>query len=70
MVEAHHRDRWDHTSQLLCLIANCHRNPEKRGTAFQPWEFHPIEAANRSPTQDRISWGTFEKLLGLDDDEE
>jgi hypothetical protein len=38
MAEAHHRQAWAHTSSLMALIANCHRDP-KRGRALRPEDF-------------------------------
>jgi hypothetical protein len=69
LSEARQRDQWQHTSQVLCLLANAHRNPEKRPSIYQPWEFDPFELRDREPVQQHVSWSTFEKLCGLEPDE-
>lgn len=40
MAEGVMRERWQHTSSLMCLIANAHRDPRKTG-AFKPSDFDP-----------------------------
>lgn len=70
MVEHNQRDRWQHTAHLMCLVANCHRNEKERSSPFEAWEFNPFELRDRDPVQQRISWSTFERLLGVDDDAE
>ena len=40
MAEAHSRERWAHTSAVLALIANVHRDP-KRSRVFKPADFNP-----------------------------
>lgn len=40
MAEARSREQWNHTSAVLALIANCHRDPKKT-RAFKPADFHP-----------------------------
>lgn len=39
MAEARIRERWNHTSALMALVANCHRDSRRR--AFTPADFHP-----------------------------
>jgi hypothetical protein len=70
LAEARQRDAWQHTAQVLCLAANCHRNPKERSSPFEPWEFNPFEVRGRQPHQQQISWRAFERLLGLPDEEE
>lgn len=70
MTEARQRDQWDHTANVMCLVANCNRDPKERSTPFEPWEFHPLELRKRKPFQPRISWGAFESFLGVDDDDD
>ena len=48
MADARHRDEWNHTSALLALLANCHRDPKKH-RAFKPGDFHPQPAKQREP---------------------
>ena len=40
MAEARAKERWAHTSSLMALIANAHRDP-KKGRAFRPDDFNP-----------------------------
>jgi len=40
MAEARLEDEWNHTSAVLALLANVHRDPKKR-RAFRPEDFHP-----------------------------
>jgi hypothetical protein len=41
MAEAKARDRWAHTSCVLAMIANAHRDP-KKSRAFRPSDFNPF----------------------------
>ncbi len=70
MVEARQRDQWQHTAQVLCLVANCNRDEKRRSSPYEPWEFHPLELRDRRPVKQRIPWKAFEGLCGLDPDEE
>ncbi len=36
---------WAQTSSLMALIANCHRDANKRSDAFQADEFNPLRIA-------------------------
>jgi len=45
MAEAKRRDRWAHTSALLAMLANCHRNPKK--PPRKPSDFDPYELAKK-----------------------
>jgi len=40
MAEARDRQQWNHTSWLLAMTANCHRDP-KKSRVFRPRDFHP-----------------------------
>ncbi len=40
LAEARARDNWAHTSTLLALLANCHRDPKKT-RPFKPADFDP-----------------------------
>ena len=42
MAEARVRDRWAHTSAILAMIANAHRDPKKT-RPFTPADFNPME---------------------------
>ena len=41
MAEARSREQWNHTSAVLALLANCHRDPKKT-RAFRPSDFDPF----------------------------
>ncbi len=40
MTEAKQNDDWNHTSAILAMLGNIHRDP-KKGRAFKPADFHP-----------------------------
>ena len=40
MAEGHHKDRWQHTSSVMALIANVNRDP-KKNRPFKPSDFNP-----------------------------
>ena len=52
MTEARLESDWDHTSALLTLLANAHRDPKKRAP-FRVEDFHPFR--RRSGTGVRIT---------------
>lgn len=41
MYAARRRDQWAHTGNLLCTIANCHRDPKVRSKAYEIEDFLP-----------------------------
>jgi len=41
MAEAKARDHWAHTSCVLAMIANAHRDPKKT-RAYRPSDFNPF----------------------------
>ena len=41
MAEGRQRDSWSHTSAVLALVANTHRDPRRR-SAFRPQDFDPF----------------------------
>jgi len=41
MADARRQERWEHTSHVLALLANIHRDPKKHG-AFRPADFNPL----------------------------
>ncbi|HUX15215.1 MAG TPA: hypothetical protein VMW52_02015 [Phycisphaerae bacterium] len=47
MAEARQKDDWDHTSSVLCLIANVNRDP-KKGRRMRPHDFHPFRSTGRT----------------------
>ena len=44
MAEERIRERWNHTSALLAMLANANRDP-KKGRALRPADFHPMQPA-------------------------
>jgi len=40
MAEAKGQDHWNHTSALMALVANVHRDP-KKSKVLKPADFHP-----------------------------
>ena len=48
MAEAVSRQRWAHTSAVMCVIANCHRDPRKT-RAFTPDDFNPHRRRKDAP---------------------
>ena len=47
MAEGCDKQRWNHTSQLLALIANANRDP-KKGRTFRPSDFNPYAKGRRT----------------------
>jgi len=41
MVNGRQREMWNHTSHVLCLVANANRDP-KRSKALKPSDFNPL----------------------------
>lgn len=71
MVEARQRDQWNHTADLMALLANLQRDPKRRARPFERGHFHPLREIRRRPparTSGRISMDTVETLLGLNDE--
>ena len=46
MAEAKAQSEWAHTSALMALFANAHRDPKKT-RAFTPSDFKPLQARGR-----------------------
>lgn len=44
MAEGRIGESWNHTSVLLAMLANIHRDP-KKGRALRPADFHPMHKA-------------------------
>jgi len=44
MAEARTRDGWAHTSTVMALLANCHRDPKKT-KPYRPADFDPFAKA-------------------------
>ena len=48
MAESRSRDRWNHTSAILAMLANVHRDP-KKSRKFKPRDFHPDAQPEEQP---------------------
>lgn len=42
MADATARQRWSHTSAVMALLANVHRDPKKKPSPYKPADFHPL----------------------------
>ena len=51
MADAKRHDAWQHTSTLLALLANIHRNPKKKPQPFSPAEFNPLNNERKRPAK-------------------
>lgn len=49
MVDGHRSESWQHTSALLCLLANVHRDVKKHPRAYSPAEFNPAFKKDNEP---------------------
>jgi len=47
MADARLRADWSRTSNLLALIANCHRDQKRRPRPFTPADFSPFGRARK-----------------------
>ena len=50
MSEAKQRDQWDHTSDLLALLANCHKSEDTE--PFSRSSFHPFYQSRENQEPD------------------
>ena len=48
MAEGRAKEAWDHTSVVLAMLANTHRDP-KKGKAFEPDDFNPYSEKTSRP---------------------
>ena len=53
MAQARSRDAWQHTSAVLCLIANVNRNPKNQPRPFRPDQFNPHMQRKRASNVSR-----------------
>lgn len=60
MLEARDRSEWDRAAPLLVILANAHRDPAKKPTAYQLGDFHPY--VKREPTGLSITPATIDRL--------
>ena len=47
MAQAVLSSAWDRTSTMWALVAECNRDPKKRGRAFEPFDVHPFRKRQR-----------------------
>lgn len=58
MAEARRRDEWSRTSSIMALLANIHRDPRRRRTAFAPADFDPF-APQSQPAVNAVGIDAF-----------
>jgi hypothetical protein len=51
MAEARCRERWAHTSAVMALTANVHRDQRKKRTAYKPSDFNPYLRRRELPVR-------------------
>ncbi len=51
MAEARCRERWEHTSALLALTANIHRDQRKKPTPYRAADFNPYLRRREQPVR-------------------
>lgn len=49
MADGRRRDEWKRTARLCAILANCHRDAEKRPTPFVDADFDPFDDKARRP---------------------
>jgi hypothetical protein len=62
MAEARQRSAWDHTSALMALFANVHRDPRK-GRALKPSDFHPMAQRSERTVLRGDGFGVLKRLF-------
>ena len=65
MGEARARERWSHTSSVLCLLANLHRDPRKH-RPFAPTDFTPFRDRPATAVKDTATGFRVMKHLFVD----
>lgn len=68
MAEGRGREHWAHTSALLALLANVHRDPKKH-RAFSPADFNPYEALERRSVKAKTKDLSILKTVFVDSQE-
>ena len=61
MAEARSRQRWAHTSSLLALLANAHRDP-KKNRPFTPADFNP-HAKKSEPIREKVGISILKSIF-------
>jgi hypothetical protein len=62
MAEARSRQTWNHTSALLAMLANVHRDAKKT-RAFKPADFHPHERSREAPTITKVGINVLKQVF-------
>jgi len=62
MAEGRRREAWNHTSQLLAMIYNMHRDPKAK--ALEPAEFHPYTERRPVPQASLAEFRLFARAIG------
>lgn len=62
MAEGKSRSMWDHTSHLMTLIANIHRDPKKT-KAFKVEDFTPYPPKRRSASKEKVNVKNLKDLF-------
>ena len=61
MAEAVRCQRWVHTASLMCMIANCHRDPKKT-RQFHPIDFMPRQKS-RKEDRPKVGIGVLKQVF-------
>lgn len=61
MAEASSRTAWAHTSAVLALLANAHRDP-KKGRPFTPADFNP-HLRRKEPVVARVGIAVLKQVF-------
>lgn len=46
--EVRHRTSWAQTAAIIATLANCHRDPKRRSTPYDPADFNPYTQLDRA----------------------
>ena len=49
MVDGLRKEWWNHTAHVLAMLANCHRDENRRKSPYYPGEFNPTIRRRRVP---------------------
>lgn len=61
MAEAKSRQAWNHTSAVLAMLANVHRDAKKT-RAYRPADFHP-HRRNENPTITKVAINVLKQVF-------
>jgi len=62
MAGARRKQEWSHTSALLAMLANCHRDPKKT-RPYKPTDFQPRPTAPRSTSRPQADIGLLKQVF-------